>query len=297
MQYTTQVDVEKLALWSFIIYQFPDVYYIHTPFWPVYTREEAVVLVQKAHQDHYPLLMEIDPEDQARLMQMAEFLKDGARGDDDPPEALAEEYMRLTRETYDAHAEDYHKTIVQHTPLDDKLVEFAGLISPGGTIIDIGCGPGQDIEKFLNQGKCMLGLDVSDAMVHLAHEITGVPIYHMDMRSLTLPDHFVEGIWCNATLLHLPRRNVPRALRDFHRILQPSGYLYVSVKQGSGASLVRREKINGSLRLFTYFSREELAHYLEQACFDIVFMIRFVTYRENIGWDSWINVLARRRNV
>lgn len=140
-----------------------------------------------------------------------------------------------------------------------------------------------------------MGLDSSSSMVRLTHEITGVPIYHMDMRSMTLPDRFVEGIWCIATLLHLPRRDVSVALREFHRILQQGGHLYLSLKQGTGSKLVRREKTGRSPRLFTYFAQQEIAQLLRQAGFTSCEMMRVVTYRKSIGWDAWINVLVRKQ--
>ena len=294
MSYTTQADLDQVALWSSIAFRFPDVFYISTPFWPPYSKDEAYSLVQQVLEHHAISFEDINPEDRNRLEEMTDFLKQGIRGEADPPPALADEYYKLTMRTYDEHAEDYRQAVVQYAPLDKKLHQFSQLISPQGKIIDIGCGPGNDIFKFQRQGKHVVGLDGSYAMARLAREITGVQIYHMDMRAMNLPEQFVEGIWCVATLLHLPRKDVPVALREFHRILQPAGYLYLSLKQGTGSSLVRREKTGGSPRFFTYFAQQEIAHLLKQAGFTTCEMMRVVTYRKGIGWDAWINILARK---
>lgn len=142
MRYTAQADLDQVALWSSIAFRFPDIYYISTPFWPPYSKDEAFSLVQQALEHHAISFEDIDPEDRKYLEEMADFLKQGIRGETDPPPALADEYYWLTMRTYDEHAEDYRQAVVQYAPLDKKLHEFCQLISSQGTIIDIGCGPG-----------------------------------------------------------------------------------------------------------------------------------------------------------
>lgn len=295
MQQRSQGVVDMLSLWTYIASEFPDVYAINTPFWPPYAKKDIDALPLTVRRQFRFSLSDLESEDQERLTQLAHFLSEGTHGDADPDGDVAAQYLQSTRATYEEHAEDYRKAVVKHTPLDTKLVEFSRLISPHGKIIDMGCGPGHDILRFQQQRKVVVGLDVSFAMTQLAQEITSAPVYQMDISSLTFPDQTFEGIWCVATLLHLPRKAVSSTLQGFNRILQPSGYLYISVKQGTGSCLIRREKTGGSPRLFTYFSKEEMEQFLAEASFDVCEMVRFVTYRKNIGWDAWINILARKR--
>jgi len=87
-------------------------------------------------------------------------------------------------------------------------------------ILDAGCGPGLDCQWFHERGFSAIGLDLSAGMLAEARtRVSGVPFCQADLRHIGFREGAFDGIWCNASLLHLPRADVPNVLRDFRRIL------------------------------------------------------------------------------
>jgi len=69
-------------------------------------------------------------------------------------------------------------------------------------------------------------------MLRPAQRITRGRLAQMNMKALGLPARCVDGIWCCAPLLQLPKAQAPLALAKFRRVLRPGGMLILSVQQG-----------------------------------------------------------------
>ena len=52
----------------------------------------------------------------------------------------------------------------------------------------------------------------------------------MDLRRLELPDESCRGVWCSASLLHLPRSAARRAARELARVTRSGGPLVILLK-------------------------------------------------------------------
>jgi SAM-dependent methyltransferase len=89
------------------------------------------------------------------------------------------------------------------------------------------------------------------------------------MRWLPLAAARLDGVWANATLLHLPREMVGTALREMRRVLVEGGVLHVSVKQGERAGWDPCVFEPGFERFFTYWRDDALDDALEAAGFAI----------------------------
>ena len=72
------------------------------------------------------------------------------------------------------------------------------------------------------------------------------------------PKETFDGIWAEAVLLHLKRKDVPKALKIFHKILKKNGILYFQVKKGKGEAYVKEKLSAWNERFYTYFSKKEL---------------------------------------
>ncbi len=115
---------------------------------------------------------------------------------------------------------------------------FLPHIPEGGHILDAGCGSGRDTRTFLHHGYRITAFDASPKLVELASGITGHAVEHRyfsDVREVAVYD----GIWACASLLHLPRRDIPTALKALWLALKPGGVLYFSFKAGSSERQVQ----------------------------------------------------------
>lgn len=136
-------------------------------------------------------------------------------------------------------------------------------------ILDAGCGPGRDSKWFRERGFQVIGVDLSAGMLAEARRrVPEVEFRQADLRYLDFPDGHFDGVWCCASLLHLPRHDVPAVLASFRRLLD-HGYLFIAVKAGQGEEIEERTYGPGSPRHFTYFTRHELELYVERAGFEV----------------------------
>jgi SAM-dependent methyltransferase len=114
---------------------------------------------------------------------------------------------------------------------------FASLLPPGAHILDAGCGPGRDAVAFVNRGFRVTAFDASSAMVDLATKTTGQPVLLMTFAELAFEEQF-DGIWANASLLHVRQTEIDDVLARLAKALKPAGVLYMSVKVGDGERIL-----------------------------------------------------------
>jgi SAM-dependent methyltransferase len=156
----------------------------------------------------------------------------------------------MTSDYYDLNAEAFRQRTLDCdlAPLHDA---FLSRLAPGAHILDAGCGPGRDTLAFLERGFRVTAIDASAAMVELATRATGQPARQLRFEEIELEDSF-DGVWANASLVHVPQRDIDDVLCRLARSLRPGGVLHVSVKSGDG------ERIAPDGRLFCDYTDASL---------------------------------------
>jgi len=114
-----------------------------------------------------------------------------------------------------------------------RLSGFLGLLPPGGTILELGCGAGNHSAKMLAAGFAVRPTDGSPEMADIASRRLGHPVEAMLFHEL---DEFevYDGVWASACLLHVPRDELSAILARIRRALKPEGVFYASFKLGDG---------------------------------------------------------------
>src|SRR5262245_32105013 len=140
---------------------------------------------------------------------------------------------QTTSATYDQVASDYAARSPSAVPetLATIRQRFAALLALGARVLDVGCGPGWEAARLRALGIRAYGLDRSRGMLAEARA-WGVPLLLGDMRDLPVPNGLLDGLWVCASFLHIPKRDGPVVLCEFHRVLRPGGVLYIGVKEG-----------------------------------------------------------------
>jgi SAM-dependent methyltransferase len=106
------------------------------------------------------------------------------------------------------------------------LDRFAGVIQPGGTVLDIGCGPGKPLAAYLRvQGFDICGVDSSPTMIALSRQnFPGQEWLVADMRSLALGRQF-DGLLAWDSFFHLGHDDQRRMFPIFRAHAEPGAPL------------------------------------------------------------------------
>jgi len=92
---------------------------------------------------------------------------------------------------------------------------------PPFAILDFGCGPGRDIATFKAMGHRPVGLEGSERFCEMARELTGCEVLHADFLRLELDKERFDGVFCNASLFHVPAQELPQVLTQLCDSLVP----------------------------------------------------------------------------
>lgn len=155
-----------------------------------------------------------------------------------------------TIEYYDSHADIYFSTTVE-VDMSECCERFIKYLCTGALIIDIGAGSGRDIRYFLNRGYKVEGIDASSEMCKLASKFTGVDVKCQKVQEWR-PNCRYDGIWANASLLHLTMEEVYDFVKRLPRYLNDGGVAYMSFKSGINTGI----DVEG--RYFTNVTRNEI---------------------------------------
>jgi SAM-dependent methyltransferase len=107
----------------------------------------------------------------------------------------------------------------QQDPVDLPGLALAALAGVGGVVLDAGCGLGTYVDRLRAERPDLrvLPLDLSAGM---APEVVG------DIQALPLADRSIGGALAMHMLYHVP--DIPAAVRELRRVVQPGGVLVVS---------------------------------------------------------------------
>lgn len=127
---------------------------------------------------------------------------------------------------YNRIAQDYHNQRDKFKS-DDILSSFISLLSPGGELLDVGCGTGIPVVRFLvDAGFGVTGVDISSSMLELARvHVPEARFTKMDMRRLGFDASRFDGISAFYSFFHVPKEEQFQVLVSFHRLLRQDGLL------------------------------------------------------------------------
>ena len=180
---------------------------------------------------------------------------------------------------------------VVHAALAECGCGFLGEEAPS-SILDIGCGGGANIKRFLKSipGACVTGLDYSSVSVEMARKLNAeaiaegrCEIIQGDVSRVHLPTDKFDLATAFETVYFWPE--IQRSVQNvFHNIVPGGRFLIVNESTGVDPSAVRYAKIIDGMNLYT---PERLTDILTATGFCKI----EVHQAENA---PWIAVLARK---
>jgi SAM-dependent methyltransferase len=239
--------------------------------------------------------------------------------------------VELTTATYDQAARDYADRNEKMSPLwTEHMERFLALLAeaeerrpipelgrPGDDIaleeylnviplLDAGCGTGRDARAFAATGLPVLGVDLSQGMLDEAGERTArrlptgsIRYALMDLRRLELPDASCRGVWCSASLLHLPLRVAPRAMAELARVARPGAPLALFVKERAPEGEAERYEPypnradEGAQRFYAYYTADEARALVAGAGLEVI-EASVSSELDHTREHHWVSILARK---
>lgn len=197
------------------------------------------------------------------------------------------EYDLDTLRFYQDHSPDY----IAGGPngVSRHLTAFMGLLPAGANILDLGCGGGRDAKAMLDAGFDVDPTDGAAAMAKLGGARLGRPVRVMRFDELTSNEQF-DGVWASASLLHVPREELPQILARVHRALKTDGVHCASYKAGDEAG---RDRVG---RYFNYLARDELVEaYRKSGDWLVCSLQEYQGGGYDNGSGPWLAITARKR--
>jgi SAM-dependent methyltransferase len=186
---------------------------------------------------------------------------------------------------YDANAWAFSADTLD-ADMNGQRAWFSAHVPAGGAVLEAGCGAGRDALAFLRAGYEVTAFDGSAAMAKLTSELTGRPALHMTFSEIAWEDRF-DGVWACASLLHVPRADLPDILGRIAQALKPGGVFFASFKLGA-------EERHANGRYFNDMTAETLAPLLIAAGLQLVETRISADARPGRENEQWVSAISRR---
>jgi SAM-dependent methyltransferase len=192
----------------------------------------------------------------------------------------------LSTSYYDDNAERFFADTA-FADLTEGRRRFVEALPPAARVLDAGCGSGRDSLAFKDLGFAVTAFDGSGVMVRKASAHTGLDVLHLTFADVAWRDAF-DGVWANASLLHVPHAELPDVMARLRDALVPGGVWELSFKLGQG-----ERQTPG--RLFTDLDEPMVRELVAQVGgLEILAISLSYDVRPGRDREAWTNVFLRR---
>jgi ubiquinone/menaquinone biosynthesis C-methylase UbiE len=141
---------------------------------------------------------------------------------------------QVVEQGYDQVAHDYARLEGEtEWPQMRWLKKVLNQLSPGSSVLDLGCGSGVPADLEIAREHRVTGVDISQTQINLARQnIPAGTFLHGDAGSIEFAASSLDAVVSFYTLEHIPREEHETILRRIHQRLRPSGLLLISMESG-----------------------------------------------------------------
>jgi 2-polyprenyl-3-methyl-5-hydroxy-6-metoxy-1,4-benzoquinol methylase len=176
---------------------------------------------------------------------------------------------------------------------------FAGYLKPGQSVLDVGCGGGTKSRYLIDKGLKVTGVDFAENLLNIAKkEVPEATFKVMDINDLDKLEGSFDGIFMQAVLLHIPKKDAAGILRKAVQKLNSGGYLYIAVKEKIPGGLDEEIKTDNDYgyeyqRFFSYFSLEDFQEYFKNISLEMVYKDVMPPSR-TARKSNWLQVIGQK---
>ncbi len=194
------------------------------------------------------------------------------------------ETLQYYTETADAYVAGRPEVASRH------LKPFLARLEPRASILELGCGGGRDAQAMINAGFVVDATDGVAEMAAHATRLLGQSVRVMRFDELSAVAAY-DAVWANASLLHVPRTQLPSVLSRIFTALKPGGFHFANFKAGGAEGRDERA------RYYNYLSHDEMvAMYTSVADWEIVSALDYLGgARFETQQVPWVAITVRKK--
>lgn len=186
--------------------------------------------------------------------------------------------------------ESYNKIVLHwakarnNAIVNKPIIDFAAKIKPNGKILDIGCGTGKPIAKYLSdQHFIITGIDVSDKMIECAkaNDIKNANFLQSHFFDFVSDEPF-DGIIAWDSLFHFPKNRQIEIYSKIYKLLNADGFfLFTHGKQEDE----HVDQMFGESFYYSCLSKDYVLDLLNDIGFKVIFSTEnFVEGNDRRDW-------------
>ena len=162
----------------------------------------------------------------------------------------------LVKQGYNKVAEDYLSDRDQFKN-NKYLEQMVKLLKPGAIVLDIGCGSGIPVDKYLvDRGFKVIGFDISEKQIELAKANVPEAIFEVrDMSELKEDEYKVGAIISFYAIFHTPREKHQDLFKKINSFLTQGGYILVTM--GAGEWEGEEDDFHGTKMWWSHYGPEK----------------------------------------
>jgi SAM-dependent methyltransferase len=174
------------------------------------------------------------------------------------------------------------------------LEELARELPPDARVLDLGCGAGVSVTRWLAQRFTVTGVDISTRQLELARRhVPAATFLKADMTELVFAPETFDAVVAFHSIIHVPRAEHPALVRNIHHWLKPGGGFLATWALGGWEGEERDWEGWGAPMRWSHHDAETSLGLLREAGFAVE-PAEARSTRGTRGDESWLWVLARK---
>lgn len=139
-----------------------------------------------------------------------------------------DEKKKIVKKGYDSCVDRYYKN---RNAEEDRLKPFVDKLPEGGYVLDVGCGGGEPVTRYLaEKGYNVIGVDFSREMLKKASgNVPEADFVQQDINQMGFKEDQFDGLTAFYSIIHVPREEHRDVFGTFHQILKPNGVMLISL--------------------------------------------------------------------
>lgn len=148
--------------------------------------------------------------------------------------------------TYNSIAEKYDEN---YSGPSDHINDLLNYISKDSSVLDLGCGAGNNAVYLSKLGCNVTGIDLSDSMLAIAkNKKSTAKFIKGDVCELNFVNNSWDCIILSYILCHLTNDDIADCLARLAHILMPGGVLFIELFMGNLGEITITEPLNNALK-------------------------------------------------